>query len=137
MIKVNVGCGNKKSTSACYAGSALPTELSQMNALVWSHLIYSGCEAKDSQKSEINRCTSQEPNGDKERSFSFRCGRKTPENFSTESARNQVGTENPIQIMAPQDSNQGPIEVEGKERYHYANPTPEIMLRLCANLDPW
>ncbi len=29
--------------------------------------IYSGCEARDSQKSEPNHCTSQEPHGEKTR----------------------------------------------------------------------
>ena len=35
-----------------------------------------GWEAKDTQKSELNHCTGQEPNEDKEGSFSFRCERK-------------------------------------------------------------
>ncbi len=39
-------------------------------------------------------------------SFSFRCGRKTPENCSRENPRNQVGTEN----------SSGVVEEEGKER---------------------
>ena len=45
------------------------------------NVFYSGYEAKDSQKSERNHCTSQEPKWreDKDGNFSFRCGRKTPE----------------------------------------------------------
>ncbi len=35
--------------------------------LISFHLIYSGCDAKDSQKRELNHCTSQEPNVEKTR----------------------------------------------------------------------
>ena len=47
------------------------------------HLIYSGCEAKDSQKSKLNHCTSQEPKwrANKEGTFGFRYRRKTTENL--------------------------------------------------------
>ncbi len=93
----------------------------------------SGCEAKDSQKSKLNQYTNQEPHGKKTRKevSNFRCGRKTPENYSRENPRHQAGTENPIHIVAPRwDSNQGPRggihpEVEGSERHHYANPTAQ------------
>ena len=47
-------------------------------------LIHSGREAKVSQKSECNHCTSQEPHGEKERNGSLRCERKTPENHFRE-----------------------------------------------------
>ena len=52
-------------------------------------------------KANFNHCPSQEPKwrDDKKGSFSFRCGRKTPENYSSMSRENlcsQVWTENPI-----------------------------------------
>ena len=57
------------------------------------------------------------------RHFSFRCGRKTPENYSRENPRSQVGTENPIHIVPPVGFEPGSPEVEGEARHHYANLT--------------
>ncbi len=65
------------------------------------HLLILVVKRKDSQKSELNHCTSQEPSGEKTRKevSVLDVGGKTPENYSRENPRNQAGTENPIHIV--------------------------------------
>ena len=52
---------------------------------------------------------------DKEENYSFRSGRKTPENSSGENPRDQVGTENPIHIVPSVGFEPGTPSVEGEE----------------------
>ncbi len=75
---------------------------------------------------------------DNEESFSFRCGRKTPENFSRENPHIQAGTENSIHIVPPVGFELESQEVEGKARCHYTNLTAQEKLfnSNCDNHNP-
>ncbi len=84
--------------------------------LFHAHLISflnSGCEAKDSQKSELNRYTSKEPPGEKTRKevSVLDVGGKAQRII----LRRHVGTENPI-YSDPGEIRTGVLEVEGDER---------------------
>ena len=81
-----------------------------------NHSFHSGWEAKDSQKSKLNDCTSQETNREKTR-------KEISRRFSRENSCSQVGTENPIHKVPPVGLEPGPLEVEGEERYHCINST--------------
>ena len=89
------------------------------------HFTYSGCEGNFFQKSKFNHCTSQEPNEEKtcKGSLSFRCGRKTPDNYSREKPTQSGRDWQPNPHCAPGVIQTGVLEVEGEERYHYANLT--------------
>ncbi len=65
--------------------------------------IDSGCEAKDSQKSELNHYTSQEPSGEKTRKevSVLDVGGKPQRIQPGKNPSIQVGPENPIHIVPP------------------------------------
>ena len=73
------------------------------------HLTYSGCEARDSQKSKLNHCTSQEPNGEKtgKEVSGLDVEGKPQRIYYRENPHSHEETANQIHIVPQCDTNRG------------------------------
>ena len=95
------------------------------------NLISSCCEAKDSKKSKLNYCTSQEHNREKTRND------VSVLDVGGKSQRNILRKTRTVRLGLKSQSTQCPgmirtrvfeVKVNIKERYYYANPTTDLNL---------
>ena len=102
-------------------GTKSPYLIKEAHLHLVFHFIYSGCEAKVSQKSELNHCTKNWEKTRKTVSLLNIKRRKTTKNYSRENPRSQVETEKPIHIMLPAGFKPGSQTWKARQDTNYAN----------------